>query len=174
MIKKFIFTPLGMIAGIAASLLLSGCWTTIMETHPLLESEASAPHASVYFLRPRTERFMGMADNRVTVLLDQQPLVELVKGEYTLARIKPGQAWVAIENQTTFGPAHRVKTESRSRSFTFVAGQTYYIAVKPIDGEFRGVHFLPQSLTLAEAQMLKPRMRAVGDAGDDSIPDAAP
>jgi len=171
--KKLIITSPGIIAAMLC-LLLGGCWTTIKESHPLLESQPAAPYARVYFLRPRTERFMGMADNRVTILLDQQPLLELVKGEYTLVRIKPGQAWVAIENQTTYGPAHRVKTETRSRSFTFVAGQTYYIAVKPIDGEFRGVHFLPQALTLAEAQHLKPRMRAVGAAGDDSIPDAAP
>ena len=171
--RKLIITSPGIVAALLC-LLLGGCWTKINDTHPLLQSDARRPYATVYFLRPRTERFMGMADNRVTVLLDQQPLLELVKGEYTLVRIFPGQAWVAIENQTTYGPAHRIKTETRSRSFTFVAGQTYYIAIKPIDGEFRGVHFLPQALTLAEAQSLKPRMRAVGAAGDDSIPDAAP
>jgi len=171
--RKLIITSTGIMAAMLC-LLLGGCWTKINDTHPLLQSEPAGPYARVYFLRPRGERFMGMADNRVTVLLDQQPLIELVKGEYTLTRIMPGQAWVSIENQTTYGPAHRVKTESRSRRFTFVAGQTYYIAIKPIDGEFRGVHFLPQALTLAEAQSFKPRMRAVGPASDDIIPDASP
>ena len=86
--------------------------------------------------------------------------------------MQPGQTWVAIENQTTFGPAHRVKTESRSRSFTFEPGNTYYIAIKPVDGEFRGVYYLPQALTLTAAQAITRTMRAAGDADKISAPDA--
>ena len=169
--KKVISPLCGLIIGIIASLSLTGCWTSVRSTHPLIQQNLSVPHARVYFIRPRTERFMGMADNRVTVALDNQPLVDLVKGEYTLAHIRAGQAWVSIDNQTTFGPAHRVRDESRSRSFTFVAGNTYYIAISPIDGEFRGVYFLPRSLSFAEAQKVTRHLRAVGEARKNSIPD---
>jgi len=161
----------GLIMALLTSLLLSGCWTTIKGSHPLLQSDLSSPHAIVYFIRPRSERFMGMADNRVTVSLDKQALVELVKGEYTLAQILPGQTWISIENMTTFGPAHRTKIESRSRSFTFAAGKTYYIAINPVDGEFRGVYFLPKAIDFSQAQKISRNLRAVGPARSSSIPD---
>lgn len=170
--KKKILPAFGLIAAVITSLMLSGCWTSVRSTHPLVQNNLSVPHASVYFIRPRTERFMGMADNRVTIMLDKQTLVELVKGEYTLVQVQPGQTWISVDNLTTFGPAHRVKTESRSRSFTFAAGQTYYISIHPVDGEFRGVYFLPEALTFTEAQKTTRYMRAAGGAGQISIPDA--
>jgi len=168
--KEILYLP-GYIVVILAGLLVSGCWTSVKGSHPLIQKNPATPHASVYFIRPRSERFMGMADNRVTVSLDKQPLIELVKGEYTLAQLRPGQTWISIDNQTTFGPAHRIKDESRSRSFTFAAGKTYYIAINPVDGEFRGVYFLPKMLDFSEAQKISRHLRAVGSARWNSIPD---
>jgi len=171
--KKVISSFFTLVFVLLVSLSLSGCWTSVKGSHPLLQKNSAIPHASVYFIRPRTERMMGMADNRVTVSLDRLPLVELVKGEYTLALLQPGKTWISIDNQTTFGPAHRVKPESRNRPFTFAAGKTYYIAIEPVDGEFRGVYFLPRELSFTEAQAVTRHMRAVGDARGNSIPEAA-
>lgn len=149
---------------LTVSLLVSGCWTTVRSDHPQIQNDEAAPHARVYFIRPRTERFMGMADNRVSIALNKQPLLELVKGEYTFIDLVPGKADIAITNQTTYGPSHKIMTMTRSRPFSFVAGQTYYIAVTPIDGEFRGVRFVPREIELSEARALADRARGVGNA----------
>ena len=107
---------------------------------------------------------MGMADNRVSITLNQEPLLELVKGEYTFIDLVPGKADIAITNQTTYGPSHKINREIRSRPFSFTAGQTYYIAVTPIDGEFRGVRFVPREIDFSEASTLADHARGVGNA----------
>lgn len=169
--NKAIIPSLGLIIGIILSLSLTGCWTSVKGSHPLVQKNQSQAHAQVYFIRPRGERFMGMADNRLTISLDRQPLLHLVKAEYTLTRLYPGQTWVSIDNLSTFGPAHRIKELHRSYSFSFAAGKTYYISIDPVDGEFRGVHFTAKALTLAEAQKITPQLRAVGSARWNPIPD---
>ena len=161
---KDISILLGVSLVVTAALLVSGCWTTVRSDNPQIQNDAAAPHARVYFIRPRTERFMGMADNRVSIALNTEPLLELVKGEYTFIDLIPGKADIAITNQTTYGPSHKIKNETRSRPFTFAAGQTYYIAVTPIDGEFRGVRFVPREVDLSEARTLAERARGVGNA----------
>jgi len=158
---------------VAVSLLVSGCWTTVRSDNPQIETNAAAPHARVYFIRPRTERFMGMADNRVNIALNEKPLLDLVKGEYTFIDLVPGKVDIAITNQTTYGPSHTIKSETRSRPFNFSAGQTYFIAVTPIDGEFRGVRFVPREIDLSEAKTLTDRARGVGNAHWKDFPDTA-
>jgi len=151
------------------SLSVAGCWTMVKDDHPLALKNPSSSHAEVYFIRARTERFMGMADNRVTVLVNQLPLIELVKGEYTLVNLAPGFTAITVANQTTYGPAHKIKTNKRSRGYTFKAGNTYYILIDPVDGEFRGIHFIPRSIDIAEASRLSKNIRAIGLARNQSI-----
>jgi len=158
---------------IVLSLSVTGCWTTVKDNHPLVVKNAAGPHAKVYFIRPRTERFMGMADNRIKILLDNVPLMDLVKNEYTLVDIEPGFRLITAENQTTYGPAHKIKTEKRSSGFTFLAGNTYYVLINPIDGEFRGVIFIPNLIDLKNASRLARNLRAVGQARGNAIPDLA-
>lgn len=158
---------------ILASLSLTACWTSIIGSHPLIQHNHAASHARVYFIRPRGERSMGMADNRLTIMLDQQPLLHLVKGEYTLVLIQPGQTWLSINNQTTFGPAHKIKKETRNQSFVFLAGNTYYINILAVDGEFRGVHFITKALSLSDARKSSQSLRAVGLARKYNISESA-
>lgn len=164
---------LGMSLVIALTLPLSACWTTVRNDNPQIQHNLAKPYARVYFIRPRTERYMGMPDNRVSIAVNKQPLLELVKGEYTYIDLIPGAVTIAISNQTTYGPSHKIKTETRSRPFTFSAGQTYFIAVTPTDGEFRGVRFVPRQVAAAEARTLADRARGVGNAHWKAFPDTS-
>ena len=63
----FLFVPLSF-----------GCaLTKIEETHSLLQPPGSSGAATVYILRPETERQMGFPDNNVTVELNNEKLMEL-------------------------------------------------------------------------------------------------
>lgn len=139
----------------------AGC-SMIQPSHPLVVSDENAPFANVYFIRPRPERTMAMADNTLTLNLDQQPLQNLDKGEYILTRLRPGQMWLTLATRSTFGPEHRMKKITKTRSFTFAAGKTYFIAIRPVDGEFRGVYYQAENVTAAEAQLLVKRASASG------------
>lgn len=143
-------------------IVMCGCSSVLKSAHPLVVTTEQAPHAKVYFIRPRPERTMAMADNTLTIDLDQQPLQNLAKGEYSLARLQPGQVWITLTSKSTFGPEHRIKKMSKSRSFTFAAGQTYYIAIQAVDGEFRGAHFIAQDVERATAASLVKRAKATG------------
>jgi hypothetical protein len=149
---------------------LTGCASTqIQSDNPLLQANASAPHARVYFIRPVTERSMGVADNVVNIELDQRPFLKLVKGEYVLVDLKPGQVTTTIKSTTSWGPQSKVKEMSRSREFTFDDGKIYFIVISPVDGEFRGVFFLPESVDFLTAKEISKHLRAVGKAKKNPI-----
>lgn len=143
--------------------LLTGCaGTRIDGSHPLLTREEAA--AKVYFIRPFTERYMGFADNAITVEADRVPLLRLVKGEYTLAHIQPGPVFFTVHSDTSWGPEHQVKEMSRSRRFEFAPGETYFVVFRPFDGEFRGVHFDMATVGLEDARELSRHLRVIGAA----------
>lgn len=145
--------------------LLPGCAGTRLETpHPLLSDAPDPKVARVYFIRPRTERFLGVADNAIVVEADRQALVRLVKGEYTLARLRPGTVWITVRSETSWGPQHDIKAVSRSRRFEFAAGRTYFVVFNAVDGEFRGVHFEPQDIDPVQAAVVSAHLRPVGPA----------
>ncbi len=137
--------------------------TQVNDSHSLIEKETSH-YASVYFIRPDTERYMGAADNRLTVELAQEPLLKLVKAEYTLLRLKPGVMDVTIKSDTIAGPFREFKKMERTKSFEFEPGVTYYISIEPVDGEFRGVFFLPHLVEFEAAKEVSRFMRAIGPA----------
>lgn len=145
------------------SVLLAGCAGTRIETaHPLLSE--GEPAATVYFIRPWTERYMGMADNVITVEADAMPLARLVKGEYTMARLRPGTVFLTARNDTTWGHSHFIREMSNSERFDFAPGETYFVVLEPFDGEFRGVHFEMADVDLQDARELTRNMRGKGSA----------
>lgn len=149
---------------------LAGCAATrVVSQHPLLQPDDKAPHARVYIMRPGTERTMGVADNVVDIELDQQHLMKLAKGQYVLVDLKPGQVTMTVSSMTSWGPYSRIKEMSRSRAFTFDEGGTYFIVISPVDGEFRGVYFLPRPVDFITARELSNHLKAVGKAGDEPI-----
>ena len=138
--------------------------TRIDRQNPLLRKAPASQLAQVYFIRPRTERSMGVADNRLSVEADRHHLLDIAKGEYVLLSMLPGNVWITVNSQTAWGPQAKIKKMTRSRQFRLVSGRTYFIVFSMVDGEFRGVYFKPQSVDLTTAKDLTRFMRAVGAA----------
>ena len=107
---------------------------------------------------------MGATDNRISIELDKEPLLKLVKSEYTLVHLKPGEMDLTIKSQTIAGPFREFKDMKRTTRFEFEAGSTYYISIEPVDGEFRGTYFQPHLVDLAAAKEMSRFMRASGPA----------
>ena len=161
---------LWMAAWLGAVLGLSACAaSSIDNANPLISDRPDLLVAKVYIIRPRTERYLGMADNSIAVELDRRPLMRLAKGEYTLLRLHPGSAWLGLRSMTTWGPGHKIKEMSTVKEFTFEPGETYYIAIRPIDGEFRGVKYEAALVDRERAVQLSRYLNAFGQARGDPI-----
>jgi len=161
-------TLLAVTAALQGCALLPG--TRVDAANPQVVRNTDRPHATVYFIRPRTERTMAEADNELTIDLDHQRLLTLVKGEYTLARLKPGKFTLTVTSTTSMyiktPKLHKIK---RSRDFTFAAGKTYYIVMQMVNGEFRGVYNVPVQVEAMKARRIVKYLRAIGTAKDDPI-----
>ncbi len=138
--------------------------TRVDDRHPLVREAPDSEVARVYFIRPRTERTMGFADNRLPVEADRFHLMTLAKGEYTMLPMVPGNVWISVTSQTHWGPRHDVKEMSRSRQFNLKAGETYFIVFNLVDGEFRGAFFEPEEVDIYMAKELTRNMLPVGRA----------
>jgi hypothetical protein len=112
---------------------------------------------------------MGVADNVIDIELDQKHLMKLAKGQYVLVDLKPGKVTMTVRSMTAWGPYSRIKEMSRSRAFTFDEGETYFIVIRPVDGEFRGIYFVPRPVDFITARELSKHLKAVGRAGDIPI-----
>jgi hypothetical protein len=112
---------------------------------------------------------MGLADNVIDIELDQRPLLKLVKGEYVLIDLKPGQVTTTIKSTTIWGPESKIKEMSKSQNFTFDEGETYFIVISPVDGEFRGIFFLPKAVDFLTAKKISNGLRAIGKASKEPI-----
>ncbi len=154
---------------LALALLFAGCAGTRHDaSHPLV-TPAAQPSAKVYFIRPFPERYLGFADNTIHIEAERAELMRLVKGEYTLVSLRPGKVRLTVRNDTNHGPEFLHKEMSRSKEFTFEAGQTYFLVLKPFDGEFRGVHFEFETVDLARAKELSRHLRVAGPARSQPI-----
>lgn len=142
---------------------LSACGvTSVYSDHYLIEENDKAFFANVYFIRQHTERTMGMADNTVLVELDQRPLLDLGKGEYTLMHLKPSEVWVTLKNESIVGVKLKIKEMVKTRQFEFKGGHDYFVNIYPVDGELRGLYFLPELIDKYEAADVSQHLRAVG------------
>ncbi len=150
---------------------LGGCaawsWngTQVNGRHHLISASGEALYSTVYFLRPLTERAMGFSDNALTVSLDGSKLLTIEKGDYTVVYMRPRvRATMTLENVTEVGPDWKTKKVAKDYEFGFTAGETYFIVLEPVDGEFRGVYFTPHNVDLFAAKQLAKNLRASGEA----------
>ncbi len=146
------------------TLALSGCSTSkIFDSHPLL-AESGGGAAKVYFIRSQTERRMGISDNALIVDFNGEQAVSLEKGEYVALSLVPRDYIITLKNRTEAGPRWDVKWMSKKYQFDFDVDKTYYIEVKSIDGEFRGIFFVANDLARYEAEQLAQlqNLRAAG------------
>lgn len=156
----------------AAVFVLAGCSSThINASHPLLQPDLKSEFAKVYFLRPPTEHVQGYADKPVTIEVDKEKLLELGKGDYALVYIKPRGVRITVRNLTQMRGRWEVASQERSRSFEFAAGKSYFILTRPVDGEFRGVAFVPESVGLFEAKNIAKMLKPTGEAKRARIAD---
>lgn len=168
--KKMIFKWVG--AAMASVFVLAGCTSThINPGHSLLQSDLKSEFAKVYFLRPPTEHVQGYADNPLIVEVDSERLLELGKGDYALAYLKPRSVSITARNLTQTRGRWEVTPQTRTRSFDFAAGKSYFILMRPVDGEFRGVAFIPESVGLFEAKNIAKVLKPTGDAKRAKIAD---
>ena len=153
-------------AGLALATGLTGCGgipTTHVDQHPAVVSAADRPHAKVYFIRPLTERNMGVADNAITIELDRKPLLTLVKGQYTLVDLKPGHYKVTVDSLTAmFLEPTTLRRMKRSAYSSFYSGGTYYIVMQMVNGKFRGVVDIPMSVATMKASRIVRHLRPFG------------
>lgn len=167
------FNGLKLVLGGLLAYLLSACSVTrINGEHDQIQhsSAADAEYASVYFIRPTTEHVQGFPDNPLKVFVNDELLMELGKGEYTLVRLKP-QTNTKITTETLTQTRGRWEVEPirQTRYFDFEANQTYYLVTRPFDGEFRGVKFTPELIPLADARETVRYLTAVGAAEEQPI-----
>jgi hypothetical protein len=85
--------------------------------------------------------------------------------------VKPREVAITMSNKTQTRGRWEVEELSYTRRFAFESGQTYYIEAKPVDGEFRGAHFIPTELTLIEAKKASRHLSPIGRARKHQIID---
>ena len=153
------------------SLGLVGCtswsWngTRVNGDNRLISAAGEPLFSTVYFLRPRTERAMGFSDDALTVSLDGSELLTIEKGDYTLVYMRPRvRTTMTLENLTEVGPFWKTKKMDKDYQFGFAAGETYFIVLEPVDGEFRGVYFTARNVDLFTAKQLAQNLRPAGAA----------
>ena len=151
---------------------IAGCGSTsVHNDHILIETKEENPGANVYFIRPFTYRERGIADNPVKIELNRKKLVTLGKGEYTLVKIKPVEATITTRSHTMHTNKLMPVEISRSANMHFEHGQTYFIHIRQVNEEFRGVYYLPELIGLKTARRLTATLRASGDARSARIED---
>ena len=114
--------------------LFSGC-ATVNNKHPMVvskELKAGDPvnFAYVYFIRPKLYKSKGVADEAVRIEFQENILLTLDEGSYTLLRIKPSKGELKVFNETSFiNKIHPVEVW-RAREYKFIEGKTYFIHIK--------------------------------------------
>ncbi|WP_455366245.1 hypothetical protein [Kaarinaea lacus] len=138
--------------------------------HSQVQSEAEDEHvAKVYFIRPMPLKFKGIADKKVRIDFQNETLLTIKEGQYALVRLKPSKGEVVTHSQTKFTNKDIPIDVTRARAYRFIAGKTYFIHVKRVDEEFRGIFYDPAPVTLEQAQALSKQLRAIGAAADEPI-----
>lgn len=158
-------------------LFLSACGTTeTVASYSRLAHASETKSAKVYFLRPDVGYF-GLEGNAVSISLDDEKLLTLAKGEYTLVYLQPTSGTMTVEStaiRTEFGKTV-VKTVKASEKVIFEDRKTYYIAVCKRYGQENslGFPFLIEGLYANEgSSALKPVGAAVHEplSQSESIP----
>jgi hypothetical protein len=159
----------GLIA-ILMAMVLSACAATRVERgHSLIQHDLSESYANVYFIRPSTEHPQGFADNPLLVDVNGERLMRIGKGEYTMVRLKARDITVTMRDQTQVRGRWEVTEMAQTRKFNLEAGQSYFILAKNVDGEFRGVTFVPESISQFDARQISANLKAKGVAKEAVI-----
>ena len=140
------------------AMLLTAC-ATINKKHPdlvtgELTAEQKAQVATVYFIRPKPYKSKGVADGPVQIEFQKQLLLTQDEGNYSLLYIKPSKGLVVTRSKTMFTNQSTPVDVWRAREYKFIEGKTYFIYIRQINEEFRGVFYEPEPISLREAKEL--------------------
>lgn len=150
----------------------AGCGNPVNIKNPYVMSEADdAQVARVYFIRPRPYKYKGISDNEISVEFKNETLLTLNEGQYTMVRIKPSKGEIITHSKTRFTNKNVPIDVSRARNYRFLAGKTYFIYLKRVNEEFRGIFYDPSPVTYQQALKLVNRLRARGLAKQEPISD---
>lgn len=162
--------PLFLISGTALILLLlllSGCGSTSMnKSHPIYVTDKDVAAANVWFIRPFTYRERGLADNPVQINVNEELLLKLGKGEYTFARLRAGKLVITTSNLSEFTHKQDPVTMTRTAEMTVEPGKNYFLHIRQVNEEFRGVYYLTEQVDLDSAKQLADPLSADGVPGD--------
>jgi len=153
--------------------LLPGC-STVNNKHSMVVNTEVKPGSPedfsyVYFIRPKPYKPKGVADESIRVEFLGEVLLTIDEGSYTLLRIKPSKGLLKVSNETKFINNTRPVKVCRTREYKFIAGKTYFIYLKRINEEFRGIFYDPQPVDLKKAKALSQKPRASGEARNAPI-----
>ena len=152
---------------------LPGC-STVNNKHPMVVSKEIKPGTPedvsyVYFIRPKPYKPKGVADETIRIEFLGEILLTIDEGSYTLLRIKPSKGQLNVFNETKFINKTQPVEVSRTREYKFIAGKTYFIHLKRINEEFRGIFYDPKPVSLEKAKTLTQKPRASGEARNAPI-----
>ncbi|HHI93096.1 MAG TPA: hypothetical protein ENK04_06205 [Gammaproteobacteria bacterium] len=170
---------IGACVAMLSTVLLAAC-TTVNSKHPevvtgKITEEAKAQLAAVYFIRPKAYKSKDMADRPVRIEFQGKTLLTQDEGTYTLLYIKPSKGVLKVYSKTLFAGQDSAVDVWRSRVYKFIAGKTYFIYVRQIDEEFRGVFYEPQPVSLNEAkQLIVPGLGRFGNTHASGAARSAP
>ena len=133
---------------------VASCATTINKEHPMIVTQPDVTAANVYFIRPMTYRERGIADKPVTIEFNGMGLLKIGKGEYTLLRIRPEKVLLKTRNLTPFTNKDDYVEMTRELRLELAPGKTYFIHIRQVNEEFRGVYYVPMLVDLKTAKEL--------------------
>ncbi|HEC18652.1 MAG TPA: hypothetical protein ENI97_04850 [Gammaproteobacteria bacterium] len=163
----------------AGVILLSGC-ATVNTQHPMVMNGDITPElknqlATVYFIRPEAYKTKGVANDTVRITFQGKTLLTLDEGAYTLLYMKPSKGVLRVYSKTQFINSTTPVEVYREREYKFIANKTYFVYVRQINEEFRGVYYDPQPVTLAEAkELIKPGPGRFGSTRPSGLARSAP
>jgi len=140
--------------GIGLLAVTTGCATSINKEHPMIVTQPDVAAASLYFIRPMTYRERGVADNPVGIEINGMEMLKLGKGEYTLLRLRPEKILLKTHNRTAFANQNEYVAMTRELRLELASGKTYFIHIRQVNEEFRGVYYLPVVVDLKTAKEL--------------------
>jgi len=143
--------------------------THVHENQHTQQSANNADFALVYFIRPTPTKFKGISDNAIYIDYNNTRLLTVNEGRYALVKLKASEGPMTTHSQTMFTNQDQPIKVTRTRQYRFIAGKTYFIHLKRIDEEFRGIFYDPAPVTLDQAKQLAKGLSPYGNASDAPI-----
>ncbi len=150
---------LALMLGVIA-VMVSGCsGTQIIEDSPVMQLNPEQPYSTVYILREHPKYRTGFPEQPIKIDINGHDVGSLSYGEYIMLKIKPTEGTIRFTSLDIYGPVPDPRELSGEETFNLAAGQTNFIRVKFIDGEFRGAYFVPERIEFNTAREISKRLR---------------